>query len=575
MCGNGHKKDAIDPIALEILWNRMISVVNEQAAALIRTAFTSVVRDSGDLSAGIFDPQGRMIAQAITGTPGHINSMATSIHYFHAHYPLPTLQPGDILITNDPWATAGQLHDLTIITPVFKRGRLVALFGNTCHAVDIGGRGLGCDARDVFEEGIYIPATKLYDRGEKNRELFKIIEGNVRAPEEVLGDIHAQIVANEVGGKQLLEFMEEFALDDIDAVSDAIVSRSEAAMREAIDAIPDGTYENVVWNDGFDEPIRIQVRVTVRGNGLEVDYAGSSPQAARGINVVFNYTHAYTTYAIKCAVSPEVPNNEGSFRPVKVTAPPGCILNAQRPVAVAGRHLIGHFLPGAIFGALGRALPGRVMAEGSAGVWNNQVTGYDPRRREAFTYVWFSAGGTGARPDKDGLLATAFPSGIGGVPVEVIESLSPILMRKRELRPYSGGPGTFRGGLGQTMVVGVRTDRPFRWSTMCDRIQFPAQGLAGGRPGAPGAVVLQNGTRLHPKSQHNLPADALVTLQLPGGGGIGDPLARDPALVARDVRDGYVSRERAEADFGVVLMEGSFEVDARRTAARRGARGPA
>lgn len=562
----------MDPIALEILWNRLISVVNEQAAALVRTSFTSVVRDAGDLSAGVFDQRGRMIAQAVTGTPGHINSMATSIHHFLAAYPLDTLRPGDVLITNDPWQTAGQLHDLTIITPAFRGHRPIAFFGNTCHAVDIGGRGLSADAQQVFEEGLYIPITKLVDRGEPNRELHKLIAANVRVPDQVLGDIHAQIVANEVGARQLLEFLEEFGIEDIEALSDAIVSRSEAAMRETIAGIPDGAYEHTLMHDGFDEPITIRVRIAVRGDGVEVDYAGTSPQSHRGINVVFNYTHAYTTYAIKCAVSPEVPNNEGSFRPVKVSAPAGSILNAQFPAAVAGRHLVGHFLPGAIFAALAPAIPDRVMANGSAGLWNTQIHGHDPRTGGPFSYVWFSAGGTGARPTKDGLSATAFPSGIAGVPVEVIESLSPVLMERRELRPDSGGPGRFRGGCGQVMVFSVQTDRPFVLSTLYDRTRFPAPGLVGGKAGAVGEIALDGGTPLHPKRQQVLQPGARVTLKLPGGGGYGDPLEREPDRVRQDVVAGLVSGERAREEYGVVLGPGEVVVDEAATARLRESR---
>ena len=559
----------LDPITLEVLWSRLISVVNEQAAALIRTSFTSVVRESGDLSAGVFDPRGRMIAQAVTGTPGHINSMATCIHHFLKAYPPERLRPGDVLITNDPWQTAGQLHDLTLITPVFRQGRLVAFFGNTCHAVDIGGRGLSADARQVFEEGIAIPITKLYDRGRPNRELFQILKANTRAPEQVAGDIHAQVVANEVGARQLLEFMDEFGLADIRGLADAIVTRSERAMRDAIQTIPDGTYRHTLYHDGFDEPIRIETSVRIAGTEIHVDFAGTSPQSPRGINVVFNYTHAYVTYAVKCVISPDIPNNEGSFRPVKVSAPAGCILNAQFPAAVAGRHLVGHFLPGAIFAALAPAIPDRVMAESSAGLWNTNISGEDPRRRGPFTYVWFSAGGMGARPSKDGLSATAFPSGIGGVPVEVIENLSPVLMERRELRPDSGGPGKFRGGCGQTMVVRFRTEKPVLYSPLYDRVRFPAPGLLGGWSGAKGEVFLDGGQRLHPKEQRMLAPGARVTLRLPGGGGYGLPWEREVARVVADVEAGLVSLDQAREAYGVVFERATGAVDEAATADRR------
>ncbi len=543
----------MDAILLDVLWNRLVGVVNEQAAALMRTSFTSVLREAGDLSAGIFDRRGRMIAQAVTGTPGHINSMATSMGHFLGAFPIDSLQPGDVLVTNDPWKTASQLNDITVITPVFHRSRVVAFFGNTCHALDIGGRGLSADSRQVYEEGIFIPIMKLYDAGLPNDTLLALLRANVRTPDEVLGDIHAQVVANEVGGDQLLKSLAEFDLPDIEALSDLVVERSEAAMRERIATIPDGEYRSEVMCDGFEEPIRICTKVVVEGDSLRVDYAGTSPEVSWGINVAFNYSHAYTTYGVKCAIAPDVPNNEGSFRPVAVTAPAGCILNAQFPAAIGGRHLIGHYLPGAIFIALAEVLPDQVSAPGFDSLWDTQIFGHDTRTDEPFSYVWFSSGGTGAMAHRDGLSATAFPSGIAGVPVEVIEAVSPVMLTRRALIRDSGGPGRFRGGLGQVIRIAVRTDRPYMFSGLYERVQFPAPGLAGGRPGAPGAVYANNDVSVYPKIRAQLAPGTEVTLELPGGGGYGPPEERDPALVLEDVRDGYVSLMRARDDYRVVI----------------------
>ena len=551
----------LNPILLEVLWNRLIAVVNEQAAALMRTSFTSIVRESGDLSAGVFDTRGRMIAQAVTGTPGHINSMATCIRHFLGEYPPMTLHPGDVLITNDPWKTSGHLHDLTVITPIFRDSVLVAFFGNTCHAIDIGGRGYGADAREVFEEGLFIPITRLYDRGVPNEELYKILRANVRASDQVVGDIHAQAASNDVGGERLIDFMREFGFDSLEPLADEIIGRSEAAMRAAIRRIPSGVYENEAFSDGFDEPTRLKVRVELRGDEVFVDYAGTSPQSPYGINVVLNYTHAYTTYAIKCAISPEVPNNEGSFRPVKVSAPEGCILNARPPAPVAARHILGHFLPGLVFGALQQAMPERVMAEGAANIWSVQTSGFDVRRGTRFTYVFFTSGGTGARPNKDGLSNTAFPSGIMGVPTEVVESLSPLMIQKKEMRIDSGGPGRFRGGLGQTLVVGVRSDQPYQLSSMFDRTRFPARGYCGGKEGAKGEIVLSSGERPHPKQSLVLPPKTVVSLGLPGGGGFFNPLERDPEQVLEDVLDGLVSIDAARWDYGVVIDPSAMVLD--------------
>ena len=560
--------NGIDPITLEVMWNRLIAVVNEQATALMRTSFTTIVRESGDLSAGVFDTRGNMIAQAVTGTPGHINAMATCIHHFLDVFPAETLRPGDVLITNDPQKTSGHLHDFTVITPIFQHDHLVGYFGNTCHVLDIGGRGLGTDALSVYEEGLFVPITKLYDAGKENSELVRLIAANVRTPEPVLGDIHAQVAGNDVGGRRLLDFMREFGLESIDPLADEIIDRSERAMRAAIAELPDGVYENSVFSDGYEEPVRLQVRIEKCGDEMLVDWAGSSPESKRGINVVLNYTHAYTTYALKCALAPEVPNNEGSFRPVKVTAPEYCILNAQHPAPVGARHIIGHFLPGAIFGALSKALPDRVMAEGAANIWINQFSGRD-EDNDIWTYVWFSAGGTGARPNKDGISAAAFPSGISGVPAEVIESLSPVVMHRREYRADSGGAGEFRGGLGQVMEVSVRGDRAFTLSPLFDRTQFAAQGYAGGKPGAFGRIAASTGDVLERKGVREFPAGTTIRLELPGGGGFGHPHQRDPEAVLDDVRDGLISVEAARDAYGVVIDVGSMAVDHAATATAR------
>ena len=562
----------LDPILLEVLWNRLISVVEEQARALMRTSFTSVVREAGDLSAGLFDQRGRMVAQAVTGTPGHVNAMATSVHHFLREIPAGTLEPGDVMITNHPWQTSGHLNDFTVITPIFHDGTLTAYFGNCCHALDVGGRGLGADARQVYEEGLFVPVTRLFRRGEPNEELFRIIRANVRTPFEVIGDLYAQAASNDVGGARLVEMVEEFDLGDIESLSDEICSRSERAMREAIEALADGVYENEAYTDGFDEPIRLAVSIRVDGDEMFIDFEGSSPQSERGINVVLNYTAAYTTFGVKCAISPEVPNNDGSFQPVHVTAPEESILNALHPAPVGARHIVGHFLPGVIHGALAKAIPGKVLAQGADSLWNTQITG-QREDGEPFTYVFFSGGGMGARPDRDGLSATAFPSGIRGVPAEVIESISPVVMHRRELRPGSEGPGRHRGGFGQEMEIGVRGGSGWTLSAMYDRTRFPAQGMRGGLPGGEGSARTASGEALHPKRQQRIPGGGRVVLRLPGGGGHGDPFEREPAQVTRDVEDGLVSVERARDVYGVVLKEGerpgTYTVDAEATARHR------
>ncbi|UCG07270.1 MAG: hydantoinase B/oxoprolinase family protein [Desulfobacterales bacterium] len=551
----------MDQITLDILWNRLIATVNEQAAALMRSSFTSIVREAGDLSAGVFDCRGRMVAQAVTGTPGHINSLATGMIHILERFPADSLVPGDVLITNDPWKTASQLNDITIATPIFSSHKLVAFCVNCCHALDIGGRGLSADSRSVYEEGLFIPVMKLYEVGKPVEAIFEFLSANVRTPEEVHGDIHSQIVGNNVGGKQLLAFLNEFGLADIESLADEIIGRTEKGMRDRIRALSDGEYRIKLTIDGFDAPVVINTRIIIDDDELTVDFEGSSGAVPQGINVCLNYTRAYTTYGIKCVISPDIPNNEGSFKPITVTAPPGSILNARHPSAVGGRHLVGHFLPSAVMGAFAQALPERVMAPGFDGLWDTHIAGVERGTGKHFSFTWFSAGGAGALKDQDGLSATAYPSGIAGVPAEVIETLAPLVIRRRELRADSGGPGTFRGGLGQTMEIEVLTDEPYLFNGLYERINFPAPGLHGGKQGQTGRLLTSNRAELKSKISCRLPEDTVVTLEMPGGGGFGSPMQRDPMRVLNDVRNGYVTPTSASKDYGVVIDTERWEID--------------
>jgi len=547
----------LNPVILEILWSRLLSVCNEQQLTLMRTAFSTVVRESQDLACGVFDARGYMIAQSMTGTPGHINAMATGVRHFLEAYPPETLEPGDVLLTNDPWQTAGQVNDMTVLTPVFLKDAIVAYFASTCHAPDIGGRMLSAEAHEVFEEGLRIPITKLFLRGEPNVELIKIIRVNVRTPEETVGDLYAQMSSNAVAARSLLNLMAEFSMDSIGPLADEIIARSEGALRDAIAQLPNGRYENETWSDGFEEPVRIHAAVTVEDRDIYIDFAGSSPQSSRGINVVLNYTQAYASFAIKAAISPEVPHNDGAFRPVHVSAPSGSILNCREPAAVASRHLIGHFVPGVIFGALAQAMPGRLMAGGSEPVWISlwrmQMAEQDAMEAASpILLSHFQLGGAGARASKDGLSTTGFPSGVGGVPVEVIESLTPLLQHHRELRMDSGGAGKFRGGLGQSTEMRCLSGKSWEVSAMVDRIQFPGSGLQGGEPGACGEFKM-NGEDMPAKSRLSLAPAAQVQLNLPGGGGYGDPSERAIDEVLNDVVNGYVSLDAAKEKYKVAI----------------------
>jgi N-methylhydantoinase B/oxoprolinase/acetone carboxylase alpha subunit len=533
-----------DSVLLEIVWNRLIAMVEEQARVLINAAFSPIVSEMQDLAVGVFDRRGHMLAQSIsTGTPGHTISMATGVRHFLERFPAEKLAPGDTLLSNDPWKIAGQLNDMTIVTPVFRGRELLALFASTCHSIDVGGRGYSADSREVFEEGLAIPVQKLIRAGEPNEELFELIAANVRAPGEVLGDLRAQIAANEVSAVRLAAMMDELGLSDLDDVSSSIRGRSDGAMRAAIRDIPAGTYRHAMRLDGFDEAIDIVTAVTVEGDRVHVDFTGSSPQSRRGINVVLNYTFAYTAYGLICAICPAVPVNAGTFEALSVFAPEGSILNARFPAPVAGRHLVGHFLPTAVLGALAAVIPDRVMAEssalGAASIYGRDDSG------DAFLATFFSYGGYGARPDKDGLATTGFPSNLANTPVELLETATPLVIRTKELIPDSGGRGQFRGGAGQRITVETRSAAPCQVSCFFERIRHPAQGLRGGAAGRPGRLALRRADgsheELHPKGQFAFRAGDLLTVELAGGAGFGPPDRRDPGAVAQDLAEGIVT----------------------------------
>jgi N-methylhydantoinase B len=537
------------PYLLEILWNRLLALAEEQAQVLMRTAFSTIVREAGDLSAAVFDRRGRMVAQARTGTPGHVNTMARGMRFFLEEFPLESLEPGDALLSNDPYKLAGQLNDMCLVTPAFHRGQCVGFFASCCHMVDIGGVGLTADARNVFEEGLQVPFCKLLMRGERNRDVFRFIESNVRTPKEVIGDLYAQVAAGEVGSRRLAQLLDEFDLSDIEALSDEIVTRSHTAVLAAVCAFPEGRFVFGCENDGFEKPLHIQVAVFRDGDRLVVDFEGTDASVDRGINVPLAYTTAYSCYAVKCVIAPDVPNNEGSFLPIEVRAPGGSLLNPLHPAPTAARHIVGHFLPTVVFGALERAMPDKVPADSAAGLWVTQASGM-AEEGKPFSFAFFSCGGMGARRAQDGLSATSFPSGIQNVATEVIESASPVVIRQRELRTDSGGAGRQRGGLGQTIRFEVRSRGPWTLSGMYDRIRFAPRGTQGGCDGAAGAVLDAQGSALPSKGRVVLLPKAQVLLELPGGGGFGDPHERTRESIELDVAEGYVTREMALRDYG-------------------------
>ncbi|VVJ15789.1 N-methylhydantoinase B (EC [Amycolatopsis camponoti] len=562
---------SVDPILVGLFGNRLHSILAEQQNALVNTAFSAVVRESLDLACAVFDSRGEMIGQSVGGTPGHINAMATGMHHFVAAYPPESLEPGDVLLTNDPWQTAGQINDITVVTPVFRDGRLVAWFASCCHAPDIGGRLVSAEAHEVFEEGLRLPIMKFLNAGVVNADLERLIRANVRTPEETIGDLYAQVTGNEVGAAGLLKLLDEFGLHSLDEVAAEIMNRSEKALRDALRALPDGVYTNEIVTDGFDdEEIVLRVTATVDGDGIHLDFAGSSPQSRRGINVVLNYTRAYASFAVKAAISPEVPHNAGSFRPVRVTAPEGSVLNCLPPAPVASRHLIGHFLPSLLIGAL----PAAAIAPSADALWMTIWRG------PGFMLNVFQTGGMGARADKDGLNTTGFPSGLRSTPTEVIETMAPLVQHTRELRVDSGGAGRRRGGLGQVTTMAARGQDSWSVNGNVDRVRAAASGVDGGESGAAGRFGLHEGDDLPAKSRVTLTPESVVDVTLPGGGGYGPPFERPVTRVLDDVVEGYVSVAAAREVYGVevrylgdpgalVRLPGDYAVDEEQTARLR------
>jgi N-methylhydantoinase B len=550
-------KNPLGAIRTQIMWDRLISVAEEQAQSLIRTAFGAVAREAGDISAGVYDSRGRMLAQAVTGTPGHVNTMAMAVAHFLERYPVATMREGDAYVTNDPWLGTGHLFDFVVVTPVLRRDKVVALFASTCHTVDVGGRGFSADAGSVYEEGTCIPHLKLRREGALNEDVLGIICANSRNPVEVRGDILSLISSNDVGVVRLLEMMTELSLETIDALADHIIDHSRAATRAAIARLPDGSYQAAMTLDGYEGPIELRAALRIAGDQLTVDYGGSSPASAFGINSPKCYTDAYSVYGLKCLVAPSVPNNAGSLEPFLISAPAGSIVNPSRPSPVTARHVIGQMLPDLMFGCLSEALQGNVPAESFGSIWVLAMghTARTPDVENHFNTMSVGLGGTGARPTKDGLSTTAFPSGIGGIPVEVTEALTPLVFWSKEFLPDSGGAGKFRGGLSQRIVIGNRDGLGFECNAATfDRLVNAARGRRQGGNGAVGRVSIEHGGKVEKfvgKGTIRVPAGGRLVVELPGGGGFGNPLERDRDAVRTDLAFGRITQAAAEQIYGL------------------------
>lgn len=541
---------AFDGITLEILWSRLIAIADEAATALVRTAFSTIVRESNDFSFVLTDVTGDSVAENSGGIPSFVGILPRTIRHMLSLRAPRSWRPGDVMITNDPWLATGHLPDATMVSPVHYKGRLVGFAGTVAHLPDIGGAMWAADCHEVFEEGLHIPPMAFMTRGKVNDSLLTVIEANTRVPEQVIGDLHAQVAAHQVCARRLTEFLNDVGLIDFRRLGREIKRRAEAAMRDAIRAVPDGTYTGSLTADGLDSPVLLHATVTVQGEGIAVDYTGTSPQVAGGINCVLNYTYAYSAYPIKCALDPYTPRNEGSYRPVTVTAPEGTILNPRFPAAVGARHLIGHMLSSVVYVALAEALPELVIAD-SGGALMRAVLSGRGRDGRPFSAIAWPTGGMGAGAGRDGLSTTPFPSNVGVGSIEALESATPLVVWTKEFRVDSGGPGKYRGGLGQDVVLEVRSPEDVRVSLLAERTQHPPVGILGGLAGAPNEILISDGRRPRPKSRFALQPGQRFTLRYAGGGGYGPPEDRDRDQVREDLRQGLISQEAARDIYGL------------------------
>jgi len=515
----------------------MDGIMDEVAESFVRTAFSSVVRENNDFAFALMNAQGRQFVQSSRSIPSFIGIMPVTLKAMLEKYPPETLEDGDVLISNDPWIGAGHLNDITMIQPLFRKGRIVAFIGSTFHSVDIGGA-RSPHATERYAEGLYIPICRVVRRGEENADVMDFIRDNVRAPKQTLGDIRAQFGAYRIASQKLFAMMDEEGLDLLDHVTSEILERSEKSMRDRIRELENGEYTAELMTDGYDDPLRFRLKITVLDESMVLDFAGSSPQLARPVNSVLNYTRAYAIYAVKCALDPHAPNNEGSFRPIEVRAPEGCMLNPRPPAPIWARSLTGHYLPGIVFDALSQVIPERVIAHGGAN-WNIYFRGAHSDGAP-FIKNYFMNGGHGARPNMDGPGCLSFPSNIANEPIERFENSAPILILEKCFVPDTGGPGRFRGGTSQRVSFKSNSDRPITATLRIERVKFPPRGLRGGGDGARGQAFV-NGKAAAPKSEQLLNKGDVLTLQTAGGGGMLPTAERDPALAAADIENGFVT----------------------------------
>ena len=541
-------RSQIDNISLEIQWQRLIAIMDEVDNATVRTSFSTIVGESRDFACILVDQDGSSLCQSSFSPPNFCVVLPHTTKDLLETFPLETLQEGDVLTTNDPWIGTGHLPDYIVVTPVFWKGKAVAFMGTVAHLADVGGHRGDIEAYDVFTEGIRVPPAKLYEAGEPNQLLFDIIGSNCRVPEMVLGDLRAIVGTHEVGARRLREFLADYGLDDLVALSNEIHTRSESLMRERIAALPDGTHEFGLDIDGYIDIVHLHATVEVRGSDIFVDYSGTSPQTRKGaINCVYNTTFASTIYPFKCSLVPQIPNNEGLFRPIHVTAPAGCILNCTFPSPVQARAKVTNNINQVLFGAVWPILGEHAQA-GSGSIWPFSVSGSHEGYGNFSVHV-LPHGGRGAMRDLDGLIPIAFPHNSSVTPTEVMEIQAPILIVRKELLPDSAGPGRRRGGLGQVMSFKCIGDHPITARIRPDKMHCPPPGINGGLPGRTG-VVLMNGASIDRFPPLEFKPGDVIELRMPGGAGFGPVEEREPERILDDLRNAYITQQGARVDYG-------------------------
>lgn len=552
----------ISALQLGIVWRRLTGLMDEVAQTFVRTSFSVVVRENWDLACSLMDAEGRVFAQSSRSIPSFLGTMPRTLQAMLQKHPQHSLEPGDVLISNDPWLGTGHLNDITMVRPIFRGRELVAFVGSTFHTVDIGGAPSPF-AKDSYEEGLCIPILKIVRRGEENTDVISFLLENLREPNETLGDIRAQFAAYDLAQTKLLSLLQQEGIDDLKSVTDSILSRSELSMRKMLEAVPDGECTDQVIADGFDKPLTICCSIKKAGSDILVDFAGTDPQIDKPINSVYNFTFAYSAYAIKCAFDPGSPNNDGGLRPLTLLAPEGSLVNPTRPAPVWGRHLSGHYLPFVIFGALSKIIPDKVIADSGSPIWNVYFKGVDRSNRK-FVKMFFMSGGYGARAHSDGPACLSFPTNIANNPIEQFENQTPMLMTEKSLITDSGGAGTYRGGMGQRLSFQSLSPEPLTFMIRHERIKYPSRGFLGGMDGRLG-VDLLDGQRIPGKSVTTINKGQIVTFETPGGGGMFSPLKRDPKALAKDLQDGVVSAHSAQQEYGL----SSTQVDALGSVAKR------